>query len=150
MSKAAKPPKELQVESMFCECRETEARRRPLPESRAKPSGPGRGPSGGGGGVGGGRNQPSCCYITLISFTAVRGLKMLIGDFLQVNPDAIWQPRSTIILPQFAFQLLLEARQARKAHLRPGPDRSANSSAPQDGGGCFSFTDQRSGFSLRR
>lgn len=156
MSEAAKPPKSFKSN----QCSVNAVKLRPVgsPSLRAEPSqvGPDSGPS-----VGGVRNRSSCCcYNTVISFTAVRGLKMLICDFLQVNPDAIWQPRSTIILPQFSFQLLLEpptaparskeARQARKAHLCPGPDRSANSSAPQHRGGCFSFTDQRSGFSLRR
>lgn len=34
------------------------------------------------------------------------GSKMVIFDFLQVNPDTIWQPCSMIILSQFSFQVL--------------------------------------------
>lgn len=61
--------------------------------------------------------------------------KTVICNFLQVNPDTIWQPCSMIILPQVNFQVLLvgpRTRQAWKAHpgLFPSEWRTG------DGDGC--------------
>lgn len=59
-----------------------------------------------------------CRHSTVLSPTALSGSKMLICDFLQVNPDTIWQPSSRIILSQFSFQLLLVVHLIRPRTMR--------------------------------
>lgn len=64
------------------------------------------------------RPTPLLRRSTVITPTALMGSKMLICDFLQVNPDTIWQPSSRIILSQFSFQLLLLAHLIRPRTMR--------------------------------